>query len=109
MGRIKGNDAANITQAGISSIVCNVFDLDSRSMTPLVSPAMVVADNVFDTLQTDDRWTVDDTGYNFRHEMPASTFADGDKIYRVEYKFTPASGAVFWAVFDCYTINVRSN
>ena len=106
MSRIVGNDAANIVQADITSISRVVF-VGSTISTAETTP--VVATVVFDTLQTDARWAVDSTGYNFRQDVAASVFADGDTIYRVEYKFTPASGEVFWVVFDCLTVNVRTS
>ena len=106
MSRIVGNDAANIVQADITSISRVVF-VGSTISTAETTP--VVADVVFDTLQTDARWARDSTGYNFREAVLAAVFPDGDTIYRVEYKFTPASGEVFWVVFDCLTVNVRTS
>ena len=105
MARVVGNAGANIVQADITSISRAVY-IDS---TLQATTAPVVATVVFDTLQTDARWAVDSTGYNFRQDVAASVFADGDTIYRVEYKFTPASGEVFWVVFDCLTVNVRTS
>lgn len=106
MARVLGNDAANITQASITSITCSVYDAQERG-TAVVTPAVVVADSVFDSLQTDARWTVDSTGYNFCHDCPATAFPDGDTVYRVIYKFTPASGEVFYKVWDVHSLEVE--
>ncbi len=106
MARVVGNAGANIVQADITSIARNVYVGSTLSVGPT---AMTVATVVFDTLQTDARWGEDSTGYNFRDDVAAAVFADGDTIYRVEYKFTPASGEVFWVIFDCLTVNVRTS
>ena len=105
MARVVGNAGVNILQADITSISRAVFVGSTLQETT----APVVATAVFDTLQTDARWSEDSTGYNFRDDVAASVFADGDVIYRVEYQFTPASGQVFWVIFDCLTVNVRTS
>lgn len=99
MARVTGRDAANITQATISSITYKVFDIKDLPGSEKTSGTLTVSDVVFNTLQTDNRWSKDSTGYNFRHEMPASTFADGDRFYQVEYLFTPSTGEKFYLVF----------
>ena len=106
MARVVGNAGANIVQADITSIARNVYVGSTLSVGPT---AMTVATVVFDTLQTDARWGEDSTGYNFRDDVAATVFADGDVIYRIEYSFTPASGEVFWVVYECLTVNVRTS
>jgi len=103
MARIVGNSAVNITQGSITSIALTVLDANTRDIE-IAEAAIVVATAVFDALQTDDRWTVDSTGYNFRDDVPAASLADGNKTYRFEYAFTPASGAVFFVVFHVTTL-----
>jgi len=98
MARILGNDGNAITQASVSSISYVIHNITSD--VAVTSGSLTVSDVVFDTLQTDDRWTADDTGYNFGHAALASWFATPDVTYRVEYKFTPTSGQVFFAVFE---------
>ncbi len=52
---------------------------------------------LFNSLQTDSLWTVDVTGYNFRHTPDVSTnaaFAVAGRRYLVEYQLTPALGQV---------------
>jgi hypothetical protein len=103
MARIQGVDAANIVQADISSIAYSIFDLaDPTSATDTGS--LTVASVVFDALQTDARWSEDETGYNFRWDVPASIPATGTKRYRFEIAFTPGSGEVFHALFESSTI-----
>lgn len=106
MARIQGNDAANVQQADITSIKRSVYDGETIIGLDVT---LTLVDVVFDTLQTDARWTFDSTGYNFKDDVVATVFPVGDKVYRVEYKFTPASGAVFHYVREVHTKNlVRS-
>ncbi len=106
MARIVGNDAANITRADTTSISRSVYVDGTIQGT---ATAIVVADSVFDALQTDARWSVDTTGYNFRDDVAASVFATGDTLYRLEYKFTPATGEVFWVVYQEYAVAVHTS
>ena len=101
MARIVGDDAAVITQSDISSIAYSVHDKSDGSET--ATGSLTVANVVYDTLQTDSRWTVDATGYNFRWAVPASIPATGGKTYQLEIAFTPASGEVFHVVADIVT------
>jgi len=103
LARVVGADGANIAQADISSITYAVWlldeqDADSRTaVTGHGSTALVVADVVFNTLQTDAIWTKDSTGYNFAHTVPISVnqaFTIAGREYLVEYRLTPASGEV---------------
>ena len=106
MARIVGQSAAYITQASLTSITCKVF---SRDGTNVSTPTITISTSVFDTLQTDDRWDEDSTGYNFRHTVAASVLTTGNETYRIEYKFTPVSGEVFFVVFELSTINVLTS
>jgi hypothetical protein len=99
MARVIGNDAANVTQASMTSIAYSVFDL-SQVGTASSSGTLAVATVIFDTLQTDARWTPDATGYNFRWDVPANICPTGNKDYRIEILFTPVTGAVFHGVWE---------
>ena len=101
MGRVLGNDGAYLTQAVTSSITYLIHDITAGA--DIASGSLTVSSVIFDTLQTDGRWTEDDTGYNFGHAVQAAWFATPDHTYRVEYKFTPSSGQVFWVVFELMT------
>ena len=90
-----------LLQADFTSIHYEAWNMDASPVNQVkVATALNVANVVFDTLQTDARWTADATGYNFLHAMPATAFPTGKHTYKVEYKVTPASGAVFWLVFE---------
>ena len=96
MGRIRGTDGALIVQADITSIAYNVYDLDGATPhTATTTGTLTVADVVFDTLQTDERWSADGLGYNFRADVAASVPAHGGHTYLIDWNFTPASGEEF--------------
>lgn len=105
MARVLGVDGANITQASISSITYAVHNADTGAEV-VASTSLTVASVVFDTLQTDSRWHVDSTGYNFRMDAPAASFPTGNTRYHVEVKFTPATGAVFHVVFEVAALQI---
>lgn len=103
LARIVGAAGAAIVQADINSIRYSVYlldDEDADSRTPVAGhsdAALTVADVVFNSLQTDVRWTVDGTGYNFRHALDVSAhpaFAVAGRRCLVEYRLTPVAGQV---------------
>jgi hypothetical protein len=94
---------SNIAQATLSTITYGVWDVtdpDSPTVTVAAGQSVTIASTVFDTLQTGSGWDRDGTGFNFQHTLPATSFPTGGKTYRVEYKFTPASGQVWWVVAE---------
>lgn len=94
---------ANVTQSDVSSIQYAVINDGTKEViTSLAS--LTVSSVVFDTLQTDDRWTEDNTGYNFRHDVDQSVLTNPDISYRFEYKVTLSSGNEFW--LKPFVINV---
>ena len=112
MAKIIGADAAEIAQADISSIAYSVYgrDPDCEDTQTVVSGhdgvTLTVASVVFDTLQTDSRWTVDTTGYNFRFEIDTSedeAFTVRGTKYLVHVELTPITGQVIDALWtiDC--------
>lgn len=105
LARVQGWNAIDIVQSDISSIQYAVTDRTSGASV-IAATSLTVADVVFNTLQTDARWSVDAEGYNFRHTVPASALPTGDHVYRVEYKFTPAAGEVFFLAFDITALGI---
>lgn len=93
MARIYGNAGTVITQSTISSIRLRVYDLDDTDATYTLTAALTVADVVFDTLQTDARWTEDSTGYNFRTSIAGSAFPEPKTNYQIQVELTPSSGS----------------
>jgi len=101
MARIVDATGANVQQAGIAAIEYSIFELDPCRPDNLVvvaghdGVALVVADVIFNALQTGGLWTVDEDGYNFRHEIDVSTteaFPKAGVQYQVRYELTPTTG-----------------
>jgi hypothetical protein len=110
LARVLGNSGAAITQASLTGISYKVFDLQSATPdTAIATGTVTVATSVFDTLQTDAIWSADSTGYNFKHALAATCFPNGDRTYRVEYLFDPASGENFWLVCELSAKAVRTS
>ncbi len=107
LARVKNWTAEYITQVAISSIAYTVslVDADDDNTVTAVTGhdgvAIAKADAAFDTLQKDDLWRVDDTGYNFKHQIDVSdneAFALLGRRYRIDVVLTPVSGQVIrWA------------
>ena len=101
MARITGNDATNIQQADVTTIAYTVSSLATDADTGVVTGTetatgtLTVSSVVFDTLQTDARWTLDSTGYNFRWDVPASIFATGDTVRGDTLQFLEGLGRLF--------------
>ena len=95
LARVEHN-GVNITQAAISSITCKVrrYSRATGAASDTGTPTVTVSSAVYDTLQTDDRWKADATGYNFSFAVPASAFPAEDE-YTIVFSFTPSSGSVF--------------
>jgi hypothetical protein len=108
MARIVGSGGVNITQADIATIRYSVYLLDDQdpdNRTPVTGHSQItlpVYQVVFNSLQTDPTWTVDATGYNFRHVLDVSAhpaFAVAGRKYLIEYVLTPLTGQVILVRF----------
>ncbi len=102
MARVAGGDAVNLQQADVTSIAYTVYDLTAGALSS-ASASLTVSSVIFDTLQTNARWTVDSTGYNFGFALPAAKIPTGDNVYVVDVAITPASGAVIPVIFRIET------
>lgn len=95
----------DITQSGISAATYTVIFSDGTVEANAV--ALTVSAVVFNTLQTDARWTVDSTGYNLLFTVPAACFPNaGD--YTVRCDLTPSGGNPFPAVYYRHHANSRT-
>ena len=104
MARIQGADTSYITQATTSAITVAVFK--NANAVATYTASLTVADVVYDSLQTDARWSKDSTGYNWRFPVVASVFDAGDATYRLEFKFTPTTGSQYWVIYEIDTVEV---
>ena len=89
------HDGPDLVQADINSIEWAVYYFDDNSVHTAASQ-LTVSNVIYDTLQTDSRWTEDATGYNFRHDVAHAVLTDPSRDYRLEYRFTLAGGSEFY-------------
>jgi hypothetical protein len=112
LARIVGATGANIVQADISSAKYSVYLLDDRdpnnrlAITGHTEVSLTAASVLFNSLQTDQLWTIDTIGYNFRHVLDVSShqaFSTAGRRFLIEYRLTPVSGQ---AIVVRFRINV---
>ena len=84
-------DGANATQSDCSSITMKAWDVDDYD-TPVLDATLTVSAVVYDTLQTDGRWSVDATGYNFRYDVADTVCTTPGTQYRFESVVTTSGG-----------------
>lgn len=106
LDRVSGRDGSRLVEADVTDIDISIFLVPEKTAvytaTGLDPGAGTDPDNrIFDSLQTDDRWKPDSTGYNSRHLLKDSDFAaqsfqpEGGRTYRVEIILnTTAWGAI---------------
>ena len=108
LARVIGSDGAAIVRADVASAQYTVYllddqDPDSRTaITGHTNVSLTLADVIFNSLQTDAPWTVDSTGYNFRHVLDVSAnqaFTVAGRRVLVEFELTPDSGQVILVRF----------
>lgn len=108
LARIVGADGVNVIGSDINTIKYSVYLLDDQNPDNRIAVAdhtnvsLAVANVVFNSLQTDAMWTVDTTGYNFRHVLDVSThqaFTVAGRRYLIEYQLTPAVGQMILVRF----------
>lgn len=91
MARVYGADNTVIVQADVTSIAYSIRSLHDLA-TVVDSGSLTVSSVIFDTLQTDARWTEDSTGYNFRTTISAAQVPEPG-VYRVEIELTMADAS----------------
>lgn len=125
LARLLGNAGATVTRSSIASISYEVWEVSltyqqisalfgevperdaptSPAFAPkrVVPPAPItVEDAIYDSLQQEGGWTVDEEGWNFRYELPDDTFGTlpiseypNPRYYEIPVKFSPETGGVF--------------
>lgn len=108
MARILGEDAEPIVQSDVSSIALKVYDQEN-AIAAITEVTPVVSSVIFNSLQTDARWTSDATGYNFRYHALPATVPNGGKIYRMEFVLTMADTSKIPIVFEVPTVPLFSS
>lgn len=113
LARVVGSDGAPVEQGHIASAAYTVSLLDEGdpdAATPVTGHtdvAVAVASLIYDSLQNDDLWDVDEVGYNFKHVLDVSSnpaFATAGRSYRVVFELTPTSGQVILVRFRVHAI-----
>ena len=84
-------DGSDATQSDCSSITMKAWDVDDYD-TPVLDATLTVSAVVYDTLQTDGRWSVDATGYNFRYDVADTVCTTAGTQYRFEAVVTTSGG-----------------
>ena len=102
ISRVVDLGQAVLTQATTKAITCTVFDGEG---TQTNSPTVIVNKAIFDSLQTDSKWTKDSTGYNFKFEVPGGSFPSVG-TYRIVFKFELVSGENFPVIYEGPIISV---
>lgn len=101
LARVVDAQATAINQASVASASYTVFALEQDNPASLTAVtgheevALDVEEIVFDTLQMGSGWTVDEVGYNFRHELDvaaAEAFGEAGRVYQVRYELVPVTG-----------------
>lgn len=113
LARVVGAGGTPVTQADVASARYSVYLLDDNdpdAATPVAGHTAVavdVASLIHDSLQVDDLWDVDDTGYNFKHVLDVSAqqaFAVAGRSYRVVFELVPAAGQIILVRFRVHAI-----
>ena len=94
MARVYGEDNAAILQADVTSIAYSIRAKHALA-TVVDSGSLTKTSVVFDTLQTDARWTADAVGYNFRTTISATQIPNPG-VYRVEIEFTMSDASILY-------------
>lgn len=106
---VAGTGKVPVTQSDINSISRIIKRMSTVSgawgnvTTPDAGSNLVVANSIFNTLQTDSSWWKDQIGYNFADTIPAAKFP-GLGAYSIVYTFTPSG-----AGFSIFPFVIRAN
>jgi hypothetical protein len=88
--RVYANDNTIVVQADVLQVLVRVYDV---SGTEVYGKEEDPADVIYNTLQTDARWTEDGTGYNLRVTIPGrGVFLSGGANYGTEIILEMADG-----------------
>ena len=100
LARVGYADGGRVTPAQINAVSYTIEQTgDCRTAASGVSGhesvSLTPSAVLFATLQQSDEWTVDTTGYNFRHELDVGqndAFPTAGRSYTVRYELTPTAG-----------------
>lgn len=113
LARVATADGTLITPSDIGSAAYTVYRLqpcehpDRVAMVGHDGAALSPSVVLFASTQTAAPWTADATGYNFRHEVDATSsppFPDPGREYLVRYELTPVVGQPIVFTFQIETL-----
>lgn len=113
LARVVGADNTPVNQADLASAEYSVYLLDhddpdaATVVTGHEDVSINVSSLIFNTLQTDTLWDVDQTGYNFKHILDVSTnqaFTVAGRTYRIVFELTPTAGQTILVRFRVHAI-----
>jgi hypothetical protein len=108
LARLTNSDGNPLLQADVSAIAVSFRSYDDPSAQHQTD-APVVANVIFDTLQTDAVWKEDAEGYNFKYTPAAGKFDQNDQYpYLVEVVCTLAAGGFVTAIWKANQLEVAS-
>jgi len=108
LARLVGEDGQLVTTSTLSSIEYTIYELDEANpdtLTPVsghTSVSVTIGSAVFDDLQIDELWSVDQQGYNFRHVLDVSAnqaFTKAGVHFLARFELIPTSGQTIVARF----------
>ncbi len=113
LARVVGADGTPVIQSDVDSAKYTAYLLDetdpdaATAVTGHAGVAVDAASLIYDSLQKDSLWDVDDVGYNFKHLLDVSAnqvFAAAGRSYRIVFELTPVSGQVILVRFRVHAI-----
>ena len=106
LARISDAAGATISQATVSAVNYEVWQKNGTAAV-ITTTALTVNTVCYTALQTNaTMWTVDDTGYNFKHTLGTNILTTANTQYVIQYNFTMVSGDVFPVQFELTTRKV---
>jgi hypothetical protein len=113
LARVVGAQGTPLTQSDVASANYTAYLLeesDPDEAAPVAGHtgvAVDVASLIYNSLQNDELWDVDEIGYNFRHTLDVSAnqvFTMAGRIYRIVFELTPTSGQIVLVRFRLHSI-----
>jgi hypothetical protein len=113
LARVVGAQGTPLTQSDVASAKYTAYLLeegDPDEAAPVTGHAGVAVDVgtlIYDSLQNDELWDVDEIGYNFRHTLDVSAnqvFTMAGRIYRIVFELIPTSGQIVLVRFRLHAI-----
>ena len=103
MARVVGYDNQNINRASVSSISFKVTQIDSTTgqrVEVVPEAPLNVNDVIFDTLQTDAKWTKDAEGYNLAYQVEPTALPRQNETFDCDFKLVDTASKPYIVSFS---------